>query len=220
MEPTFEKRLAFGQVAESLIATWLRRVRGCTVIPIYEKEIGSGKGPRVFMPDGELVAPDMQVVRGGELSWIEAKHKTTFTWHRITQRWTTGIDQRHYQEYLKVSDLFPWPVWLMFLHEQSRPAEQDRQYAPGDSPTGLFGDDLRRLRCCVNHQSDKWGKNGMVYWAVGSLAKLATLTEVMTASEPSKQATAALTTPGRWDNDPEYMPLDYHLKHDAPDPSR
>ena len=97
---------------------------------------------------------------------IEAKHKTAFSWHRLTGRWVTGVDLRHYEYYCKIEDMSPWPVWLMFLHRGG----QAKDSPP--SPSGLFGNRLEVLRRQENHRSDKWGKWGMVYWALPSLKLL------------------------------------------------
>jgi hypothetical protein len=168
----FEKSLAFGQTAESLIAVWLRG-RGYTVVPVYEKLFDTGKGPQVFTPTAELVAPDMLVFKGDRALWIEAKHKTAFTWHRLTGRWVTGVDLRHYENYCKVDDTTPWPVWLLFFHRGGQAKD-----SPADSPAGLFGNTLAYLRAHENHRHDNWGRSGMVYWAYGSLRQLATRDEL------------------------------------------
>lgn len=177
---TFEQKLSIGQLGESQIAQWLIR-RGWAVLPVYEKEINSGKGPRLFTPEGQLVAFDMFAFHPGKLNalWIEAKHKTVFSWYRIKERWVTGIDLRHYEDYLRVADMSPWPVWLLFLHTEA--------YGPRDEPwpcpTGLFGQTLDVLReeHNISHRSDKWGRSGMVYWAHDTLAQVATLSEVYAA---------------------------------------
>ena len=155
-------------------------------MPVYEKEIDTGKGPQLFLPgDDSLVAPDLfafrcNEVKGNTIKWIEAKHKTVFTWHRISRppRWTTGIDLRHYHDYLKVADASPWEVWLFFLHRCSTPYKRDIQHGcPKVCPTGLFVGELSVLRGCENHRSDRWAK-GMVYWAEDRLKLLASLQEV------------------------------------------
>src|SRR5690349_12943290 len=96
-----------GEIGEKAIAL-LKRLDGWIILPAYEKEIQTGKGPRLFMPFGnanlKLVAPDMLAKRGREVCWIEAKHKTHFTWYAKTGRWQTGIDVRHYNDYLKVQE--------------------------------------------------------------------------------------------------------------------
>lgn len=168
----FADQLRYGQAGESAIAHWLRS-RGNTVLPVYEKIIDSGKGPQLFLPDGEsLIAPDMFVFKTADAWWVEAKHKTAFTWYRIGQRFETGIDLRHYHDYLRVDDLTPWPVWLLFLHRGG----QAKDSPP--SPSGLFGNTLAYLRHHESHRSDKHGRTGMVYWCIDDLVCMATLDEV------------------------------------------
>lgn len=162
----FESSLAFGQAGESRIAQWLKS-RGNSVLPAYEKILDTGKGPRIFKPDGLLISPDFLVWNGTRVRWIEAKHKTAFTWHRLTSRWVTGIDLTHYLDYLKVEDESPWPVWLLFLHDGGRAKD-----SPPESPSGLFGNALSYLRLHENHRHQNWGRSGMVYWAIESLKKL------------------------------------------------
>jgi hypothetical protein len=162
----FERNLEYGQAGESVISTWLRRM-GYSVLPVYEKEMDDHKGPRLFLPAETRIAPDLFVFRGDKAFWIEAKHKTAFTWHRITQRWTTGIDLKHYEDYCVIDDATSWPVWLLFLHEGGQAKD-----SPADSPRGLFGRELSILRTCENHRHENWGRTGMVYWAIDSLKKL------------------------------------------------
>ena len=158
----FAGYLERGKVAESWIASWLRN-RGSTVMPVYEIESGQGKGPQVYAPTSEMVAPDMLVWNSGCVRWIEAKHKTAFSWYRKAQTWVTGVDLRHYNDYCKVEDTSPWPVWLLFLHRGGIAKD-----SPGPSPSGLYGRSLEYLRTHESHRSDLWAA-GMVYWAIASL---------------------------------------------------
>ena len=174
MSNSFEESLAIGLAGESAIATWMR-ARGNTVLPVYEKIIDEGKGPQVFTPDGCLIAPDLFTWNGTEATWIEAKHKTGFTWHNNSDTWNTGIDLRHYHAYLEVAKSSPWPLWLLFLHCGG--AAKDSKV----SPSGLFGENIDALRSNEHHRSDKYGSGGMVYWAIDALRKLATLDEFMLA---------------------------------------
>lgn len=155
----FENSLHFGRVGESDIANWLRS-RGVTVLPVYEIEKGRGKGPQLFTPNDELIAPDMLTFGRKGTLWIEAKHKTAFSWHRISQRWVTGIDLRHYEHYCRVADGSPYGIWLLFLQEGGKAKD-----SPPCSLTGLYGGDLAVLRNHENHRHENGGKNGMVYWA-------------------------------------------------------
>ncbi len=177
---TFEKSLEFGQIGESLIAQYLRK-RGWTILPVYEKEIDNGKGPRLFLPYGlpeaELIAPDIQALRNQQIKWFEAKHKNAATYYRKKQRWQTGIDKRHYIDYKRVQEVTKWPVWLLFLQREST-----SKYAPADvgpCPTGLFGCPI------TQHWSDDgwYERDGrrydMVYWGIEELKLLATLADVL-----------------------------------------
>jgi len=168
----FEKQLAYGQVGESRIAQWFRR-RGFSVLPVYEKEIDNGKGPRLFLPIGKLIAPDMLIFRADDCYWIEAKHKTAFSWYRKKERWVTGIDLRHYTDYLKINEFSKWPVWLLFLHDGGVAKD-----SPPDSPAGLFGGDIKYLSKNESHRSDRWGISGMVYWAHSTLKLMANISDI------------------------------------------
>ena len=163
---TFKRQLAKGKVGESSISQWLRG-RGFNVLPIYEIEMDQGKGPALFSADGgEIIAPDILAFKGDKFIWVEAKHKTAFSWHRNTNRFVTGIDLRHYMEYQKINMLVNFPVWLMFLHQGGQAKDSVL------SPSGLFGNNINFLVKHENHRSGNWGKSGMVYWAVKSLRKL------------------------------------------------
>lgn len=171
----FQEQLAFGQIAEWQIEVWLRRAAGCCVLPVREGG-RDNQGPRIFLPIGNLIAPDMLVIKGKDVRWIEAKHKTVFSWHRMTHRWTTGIDLRAYEQYQEVASITPWPVWLLFLHSSSDSKERSEP-----CPTGLFGGELSYLTENENHRSDRWGRSGMVYWAHETLRLIATKEEIDSA---------------------------------------
>ena len=162
----FERNLVQGKIGESEIARWLQR-RGHHILPVYEIEKGQYKGPAVYTSNGEsLIAPDLLAFGKGKITWIEAKHKTAFSWHRITQKWVTGIDLHHYFQYLKVMDIVDWPVWILFLHDGGTAKDS------AQSESGLFGNSLEYLKDHENHRHKNHGKSGMVYWDRASLRKL------------------------------------------------
>ena len=178
---SFGSQLAYGKIGESLIAQWLKD-RGHSVLPVYEKEIQENKGPQLFTPDDNLVAPDMIAFKDDKVIWVEAKHKSTFTWHRITKRWVTGIDLHHYFDYLKVANLYPHPVWLLFL--QRGGTDNHTGFA---SPSGLYGGSLKYLSCNENHRHNGWGKSGMVYWWEKRLTKMAELEDTSCRIRAARQ---------------------------------
>lgn len=172
---TFQQNLTRGKIAETAIAKWLM-ARGNCVLPVYEKEIGEGKGPQFFIQQGSFAAPDMLTLPN--CVWVEAKNKTVFTWHRKTQRWVTGIDLKHYRDYLQVQAHSRRPVWLLFLHTCHRPAQRDLDAgSPPVCPVGLFGHSMRFLQANINHEHPNWGRTGMVYWAHAILKLLEPLDE-------------------------------------------
>jgi hypothetical protein len=178
-QTVFQRQLGFGKLGEGRIARWLRD-HGFSLIPVYELELESGKGPQLFTPVEAFIAPDLLTFHPEKgVRFIEAKHKSVFSWYRNRLRWTTGIDLRHYEDYKKVQDNFPFEVWILFLHEQSTPSSDDiRHGCPEKCPVGLFGQDLRVLRKTESHQSHRWGSGGMVYWSDDSLRLLAKINEV------------------------------------------
>lgn len=188
---SFARQYEVGRVAEGLIAKWLQ-ARGTAVMPAYEIEKSHGKGPQLFCSEGDFVAPDMIAFTHEGICWIEAKHKSVFTWHRNTRTWCTGIDFKHYQDYQHVSARTKLDVWLLFYHREHTPAAIDAPHCPPECPTGLFGGELWKLRECVHHDTPAYdrsrsgvkghGRSGMVYWARGSLKLLATKEEVLAAN--------------------------------------
>lgn len=184
----FERQLATGKVAEGLIAAWLKS-RGTAVMPAYEIEKSHGKGPQLFAVAGDYVAPDMLAFAHDGIVWVEAKHKSVFSWHRVTQRWTTGIDIRHYEDYINVLAITKLPVWVLFYHRSAKPSDEDREAGcPEACPTGLYGRSLADLQKIENHRSKHYdptrpgfaghGRSGMVYWSHASLLKIATKEQV------------------------------------------
>jgi hypothetical protein len=168
-------------------------------MPAYEIEKSTGKGPQLFSGGGDFVSPDMLVFSHSGICWVEAKHKTRFTWHRVTGQWTTGIDLRHYGEYLEVEKKTRLPVWLMFYHREPTPSASDlRDGCPPECPTGLFGGKLLDLVVAENHRSPHYdpvrtgitghGRSGMVYWTPSALRLLATKEEVLAAAGTRKAA--------------------------------
>lgn len=176
---SFASKLRRGKIGEGHIAAWLRR-NGYHVLPVYETEMDTGKGPALYQAIGDpLIAPDMLVFKNHErVSWIEAKTKSAFTWHRITKRWVTGIDLHHYEDYIKVAEVSPWPVYLLFLQMEGQAKD-----SPEGCPTGLYGGELSQLQNHENHRHNNWGKGGMIYWASDVLTKFAELDEVILKGE-------------------------------------
>lgn len=170
----FVQQRSVGNVTENRIALWLMK-RGNYVLPIYDNEMETGKGAKLIGIETQLALPDMLIVKGKRFTFVEAKHKTVFSWHRITSKWVTGIDLRHYEHYQQVAKLVDFPIWILFLHQEAYSTKRNEPYP---CPVGLFGNSLAKLMTCENHRHDNWGKTGMVYWAHESLEHMASLKDL------------------------------------------
>jgi hypothetical protein len=117
--------------------------------------MNTGKGPRLFCAEGKIVAPDMITFNHNGISWVEAKTKSVFSWHRFSGKWQTGIDLHHYVGYLKASLRTKLPVWLLFYHRESVPWVEDQKYGcPDICPTGLFAGSLFELVEIEDHREE------------------------------------------------------------------
>ena len=103
----------------------------------------------------------------GRIIWVEAKTKSGFTWYRKTQEWLTGIDLRHFNDYVEVAKETKAPVWLMFLQEGKATKDQPEGLV---NPAGLYGQWITSLIVRCHHKH-----GGMIYWAEGSLVRMCDL---------------------------------------------
>ena len=179
----FQQALRAGHIGENIIILWLLS-QGYCVLPIYGKENSHFQGPRLYLPHNQAAAaPDIMAFKDGKVYWIESKLKTAFCFFRKTGQWTTGIDQKSYDAYLKVTEETKIPVLLMFLHLDGTAKDTPEGET---APTGLFGGEITRLneelKTTDNIWHNKWGerggKGGMVYWGHKSLTPLATLDDL------------------------------------------
>ena len=179
---SFDESLAYGKVGESIISRYMQS-RGHAVLPGTRSK-RPWERAALFSIGKWLIAPDMLVFTASGAMFIEAKHKSVFTWHRASSAWTTGIDLRHYGDYLRVAKETRLPVWFAFYHRESIPSESDRAHGcPSECPTGLYVGELFDLLTTENHRSKNFdptregfvghGKSGMVYWAESTLKKIA-----------------------------------------------
>jgi len=200
---SFNDYYAEGRIGEGQIAQWARRLIYDMHLTAYEIEIPSGKGPRLLLNGYELIAPDFYAIRinGATVlcKWIEAKHKTRFTWHFMSGNWQTGIDRRHYEDYLKVREVTQTLVYIMFLHRSNVPSNKDlANGSPLVCPTGLYCRTSDYLKDHEHHR-DKYERDGreypMVYWNEQDLGKpIATIEEVDAVSVSSDTLAKTIRT--------------------------
>ena len=185
MKQPFSASLPRGRVGESRIAQWFISqgfsVFPASVMPAYEKERSTYKGPRLFTPTGELILPDLFVMRQGPphpvAAFIEVKTKSAFSLHRNSNRWVTGIDRNVYEDYLRIDQTTPFRVMLMFLQEVG---SDPHSPPPDPRNVGLFGERISVLSERINHRCDPCQDfpSGGVFWARESLSLFATLEDL------------------------------------------
>ena len=163
----FKKQLDIGKVGETEISKWLIS-RGANVLPVYEIAENQYKGPALYTMDGGVIAPDIICFKKGKVTFIEAKHKNAFSWYRKKSIWTTGIDKKHFEEYVRIQDITEVEVWILFLHRGGIAKDSP------PSPSGLYGESIEVLKRNIDHESNKFGKGGMVFWNRDTLKQLAT----------------------------------------------
>lgn len=174
---SFDESLKEGKLGEGLIARWLLS-RGWDLLPAYEIELEHDKGPQLYTAKhGKLIAPDFLGLKDPKISWIEAKTKSAFTWHRKTQTFQTGIDRRHWLEYVVVRETTKLPLWIFFLHKPGNNAK-DTPFGM-ISPSGLYVQSLDKLCTTIDHEHDNHGNSGMVYWQESVLRKICTYDELL-----------------------------------------
>ena len=175
---SFADSLKTGAIGEGIIARYFQRC-GYNILPAYEVEKDTGKGPRLYTPKkGMLITPDLLVFNGQKTLWAEAKTKAAFTWYRQDGgSWQTGIDRRHWNDYQRVAAETPFPVFLFFLHRSGGEAKDTPSGSV--SPSGLYWQNITVLQRCIDHISDKHGPSGMVYWREDSLVKVAEYEEIL-----------------------------------------
>ena len=183
-----------GTIGESITARWLRS-RGYTVIPAYEKQVSDWKGPRVYLPEGQLVAPDLfaLITRHDQTYafWGEVKTKERFTWRFTEGVWQTGLDCKYFEEYKELWEVHKLPVYIFFYHRRTDTDVRDVQRgAPDTCPAGLFVQRLDTLLALAQrggrrgHTDQHTGKyTPMVYWYIHHLQQYATLEQISQITE-------------------------------------
>ena len=185
----FRAQLAAGLKGEDLVKAWLRH-DGHLVV----SDFGAMKpylGPRVYGPSDMIIQPDLLAIKEEDTPpkfWVEVKSKSVFSWHRITAKWTTGVDVSKYDQYLEIINQTGWDVLIVFLHFDERSARYGD--APWPCPTGLFWQWLDKLETQENH---RWGN--MVYWAHDTLNNDASIEGLIRIKqEQDEEDRAALVT--------------------------
>ena len=116
---------------------------------------------KYFFPDGtSCAAPDFLCysLSTYSLFWAECKNKTNFVELRNYGCWTTGIDKKAFDNYMKVWRQTKTPVFIYFLQNGGTDKHTGKKSEPG-----LFYQNLDILNLRIHESTGKFN-NEMVYW--------------------------------------------------------
>ena len=167
----FNDSLKFGLGGERIVAE-IMRARGWTVVQVGGQH-GEYQGPRIELPMGlTLVSPDLIIMKNGKTFWIEVKRKSVFSFHKNSQKITTGIDLDKWIDYLEADRYGSFPLWLFFLHESD--TVRDAPDGIARPKTGIYFGQARKLKQTELHRHRNFGSHGGVFWDIATLGFLPT----------------------------------------------
>ena len=167
----FANNLKFGLIGERIVAE-IMRARGWSVVQIGGQH-GEYQGPRIELPMGlTLVSPDLIIMKGSNILWVEVKHKTQFSFHQNSKTITTGIDYHHWKQYLENDTYGSFPMWLFFVHEMA--SVQGMPFGSGVAvpEAGVYGGPVRWLSQNYAHIHPNFGDHGGIFWDAAKLKHL------------------------------------------------
>ena len=164
-----------GRALEATISSMLVN-EGWTVMPITTDNT-HGIGPRITNKHGSTAAMDILAWKGADVRFLECKAKATFSLHRNSGQWVTGLDKRLWDDYLKGQEGAPFKVALIFLQE---PGEEG-------SPSGLYWAWLSHLATHVHHEfAGNEATPAMIYFSEQALTKSMSFAQWEREQEASK----------------------------------
>ena len=158
----WQTQLAFGQEGEHIVASLLIASGSYTILPLYQF-LSCSFAPQIYTASGSLTSPDLVAMKSGKVMFVECKRKRR--WIRWNERVETGLNRKHFQAYLELSQVTGIPLFLFFIHEEQE-------------PTGIYA-----ISLCKTGSMREWnGRNDYtgayvtkpeVFFASESLTKLA-----------------------------------------------
>lgn len=119
MEPkqkSFEEKLAFGKEGEHEVGDYFLS-RGYSLLPLYQ--FTDDLAPKVFYEGTAAISPDIFVSGDNGTFWVEVKTKNR--WIKYNGVLETGLNERHYLEYLKIKNKTALPLYVIFNHKEDNP---------------------------------------------------------------------------------------------------
>lgn len=155
-------KFQWGEAFERALSEYVKR-KDWAVLPVYNYRGEEEKAPALERLAGDVILPDLHVMKGGVSPWIEAKRKTRADWTYITQRLETGIPLRHYKHYKLVKQLSGDPVLIVFGH---------------DDENSVRWTEIDALAPRI-YAGGKMSPGGMAFWPWDQLTEICRLSELL-----------------------------------------
>jgi hypothetical protein len=169
MRRSFDEALAEARRYEEGFASLLAE-RDYYVIPTYDYSgAGDGKAPKAKAPPGaeDLILPDLQGFKDGQLRWFEVKFKSHATVNRTRGYRVTGLCRRLWRHYGQVQVVTGAPVYLAFLHEHEKEVRGATLDVLAKPP--IFSHEVER----------NFGQHGGVFFAYDAIPRWGSLAMVL-----------------------------------------
>ncbi len=161
MEPkqkSFEEKLAFGKEGEHEVGEYFMR-RGYSLLPLYQ--FSEDLAPKIYNDGGVIISPDIFVAGLKKAFWVEVKTKNR--WIKYLGNLETGLNERHFNEYLRINRKTELPVYVVFNHKE-------------DMPNGFYFVEIttpfQRIWDGINRANGKRISPPLVLWRIEMLTKI------------------------------------------------
>jgi hypothetical protein len=193
----FQEKLEKGQQGEQWTLNYTCRTLHYVNVPLSKiKEKDSG--PRIYIPDTDGLKPFLvpvpdtlcmfrydwrhkeQPILPSEF-WLESKRKSKCSFYRINKAWQSGIDAWCRKNYLHVEKVTGKPVWIFHLIFPTSEEAMNHQGVPPQNrpaPEGLYA---HPVSLPLAYDPSPYPR--MVYWKIEDMLRLASVEEVLAASE-------------------------------------
>lgn len=157
-QKNFKEQLAIGKEGEHEIGNYFMN-KNYSILPLYQFE--DNIAPKVFTLNNTLTSPDMFISGNNKCFWVEVK--TKFRWVNYNNIIETGINEKHYRQYLSIAEKTTLPIYLIFNHKKT-------------PPIGYFYIDIKtpynRIWDGINIADQKYISQPMVFWKYEDLIKI------------------------------------------------
>lgn len=157
-QKSFEEKLAFGKEGEHEVGEYFMN-RGYSLLPLYQFE--DKLAPKIYTNSGVIISPDIFVSGRHKAFWVEVKTKKR--WIKFKGTLETGLNNRHYDEYIKIRQNTGLPLYVVFNHKE-------------DDPNGFFFVDIatpyKRIWDGINCATGRRISPPLVLWNKEMLTKI------------------------------------------------